>query len=70
MYSKLDMSNFFAKVVGVQDTSFLIPVREGPGPNDTRRPKDCHLSNKVLEDLGIDAKEEVSFTEWFSSHLA
>lgn len=66
VYTKLDISKFYAQQLGIEDTSFLIPVREGPKPGETRRPRDCHLSTEALKALGIDTKEEESFESWFS----
>ena len=62
--SKLDISLFYAKQLGITDVDFLRPVREGPKPSETRRPRDCHLSNSVLESLEIDVREEESFESW------
>jgi S-adenosylmethionine synthetase len=70
VYTKLEISQFFAKCLNIEDTSFLIPVTEGPKPGDTRRPRDCHLSNAALEKLGIDTSEGTSFETWFSKELA
>lgn len=66
VYTKLDISNFYAKQLGIDDTSFLVPVREGPKPGETKRPRDCHLSVAALQKLGIDTREEESFESYFS----
>ena len=64
--TKLDMSLFYARHLGITDTDYLMPIREGPKPSEVRRPRDCHLSNSVLETLQIDTAEEETFESWFS----
>jgi S-adenosylmethionine synthetase len=71
VYSKLDMSNFLASCLGIDNAAdFLVPVREGPKEGETRRPRDCHLSNGALEELGIDTREEETFEQWFRRELS
>jgi S-adenosylmethionine synthetase len=67
VYTKLEISQFYAKQLGIEDTSFLTPVTEGPKEGETKRPRDCHLSNAVLESIGIRTHEEESFESWFSN---
>lgn len=70
MWSKLDISYFYAECLGIKNTDFLEPVREGNLPGQTRRPRDCHLSISALQDLGIDTSETESFESWFRRELS
>jgi len=70
VWTKLEISLFFAKQLGITDTSFLEPVKVGNQPGETRRPRDCHLSVRALKKIGIDCSEEQSFEEWFTKDLS
>jgi S-adenosylmethionine synthetase len=68
--TKYDICLFFAKTLGIQNIETLLePVRQGNLPGETRRPRDCHLSNKALEQLGIDVREDQTFFDWFTAYL-
>ncbi|KAK4053208.1 hypothetical protein OIO90_003982 [Microbotryomycetes sp. JL221] len=46
-------------------------VTTGPKPGETVRPRDCHLSNKELQQVGIDTSTvdfEDWWQQWFASH--
>lgn len=68
--TKYDICITFARILGIDGVETLLePVRQGNLPGETRRPRDCHLSNSKLESLGIDAGEEQSFESWFKEYL-
>lgn len=69
VWTKLEISYLFAKLLNITDTSFLEPVKVGNQPGETRRPRDCHLSVDALKKIGIDCSEEESFEEWFTKNL-
>ncbi|GAA5881432.1 hypothetical protein JCM16303_005647 [Sporobolomyces ruberrimus] len=48
----------------LDEAGWLIRDDAGPQPGDTIRPKDCHLSNRALEALGIDCSTAVTFGQW------
>ncbi|GAA5824175.1 hypothetical protein JCM11251_001552 [Rhodosporidiobolus azoricus] len=47
----------------------LVSVDVGPGPGETIRPRDCHLSNREIENLGINTKT-VDFESWWKQYLS
>ncbi|TNY20496.1 RmlD-like substrate binding domain-containing protein [Rhodotorula diobovata] len=46
----------------------LVRVSEGPKPGETVRPRDCHLSNRAIEALGIDTTA-VDLEAWWREYL-
>ncbi|GAA5916558.1 hypothetical protein JCM6882_002539, partial [Rhodosporidiobolus microsporus] len=46
----------------------LVSVDVGPGPGETIRPRDCHLSNREIEKLGINTAT-VDFEAWWREYL-
>merc|ERR1712080_195266 len=71
MYTKYDMAQILARVrqppLEVGDN--LVRVDEGPKPGETVRPRDCHLSNRAIEALGIDTTT-VDFETWWRAYLS
>ncbi|KAK9898772.1 NAD(P)-binding protein [Cystobasidium minutum MCA 4210] len=68
--TKYGISLLFSRILGIEGTEKLLePVRQGNLPGETRRPRDCHLSNAKLESLGIDTSEGKSFESWFEEYL-
>lgn len=68
LYTKYSIARFFAELVGA-GSDHLVQQSEGPGPNDTVRPRDCHLSNQELSNLGVDCSA-VSFEDWWRAYVA
>ncbi|GAA5874147.1 hypothetical protein JCM3774_006751 [Rhodotorula dairenensis] len=71
MYTKYDMARVLARVHQpvLEIDENLVRVDEGPKPGETVRPKDCHLSNRAIEALGIDTST-VDFESWWRAYLS
>lgn len=67
-FSKLDMARLFAKLLGVS-SDHLVAVSDEPGPGETPRPRDCHLSTAALEKLGIDVNPAQGFESWWAQYF-
>ena len=67
-FSKLDMANIFARLLGVP-TDHILSVSDAPSPGDTPRPRDCHLSTAALEKLGVDVKPAMPFEEFWRLYV-
>ncbi|GAA5913930.1 dTDP-4-dehydrorhamnose reductase family protein [Sporobolomyces salmoneus] len=66
-FTKYEISQIFARSHSpplVLEDNWFVRDAAGPQPGDTVRPKDCHLSNRALEQLGIDCKTAQTFEEW------
>ncbi|BGP55459.1 hypothetical protein JCM8202v2_003063 [Rhodotorula sphaerocarpa] len=70
VFTKYEMATILAQAhsppLDTQDN--LMRVDEGPKPGETVRPKDCHLSNRAIESLGINT-HTVDFTTWWQEYL-
>jgi S-adenosylmethionine synthetase len=62
------MALMFARLLDVPKDN-IVPVG-APKPGDTPRPRDCHLSTKSLEALGVQVQAEKSFEDWWTSYFA
>ncbi|GAA5829492.1 hypothetical protein JCM3766R1_001123 [Sporobolomyces carnicolor] len=65
--TKYEISQVFARSHSpplVLEDEWFARDAAGPQPGDTVRPKDCHLSNRALEALGIDCNTAKTFEEW------
>lgn len=71
-YTKYTISLIFAGLLGLsqQATQNLIPQPDGPKPgsSETIRPKDCRLSNRALDRLGIRI-QTADFSDWWKEYL-
>ena len=67
--TKLDMAHTFARLLQLP-TDHIQAVSDEPKPGDTPRPRDCHLSNAALEQLGVDVRAAVSFEAWWAAYFA
>lgn len=69
-YTKYSMVMLMADLVDLPPhrRSNLICVLDSPKSGQTPRPRDCHLSNKSLERLGIKV-ETTDFKEWWKANL-
>merc|ERR1711939_29431 len=56
-WTKYLIAKFFCELVD-KDSEMLEPVNVGPdvAKGETIRPRDCHLSNRAIEALGVDTK--------------
>lgn len=67
-FTKFEISEVFAKVhvppLQLDEREWFLRDSLGPQPGDTVRPKDCHLSNRALEVLGIDCTPRQTFEQW------
>lgn len=62
--TKYDICQRFGEVMGLS-TAGIEPSTEGSNASDSaRRPYDCHLSTRRLEQLGIDVST-CDFTAWW-----
>ncbi|GAA5989543.1 hypothetical protein JCM10908_000524 [Rhodotorula pacifica] len=70
MYTKYDMAKIFARVhePALEVGDNLVRVDDGPKPGQTVRPRDCHLSNRAIEALGIETST-VDFESWWRAYL-
>ncbi|BGO94059.1 hypothetical protein NBRC10512_003692 [Rhodotorula toruloides] len=70
LYTKYTISRLFAELHNppLKLGDNLVRVTEGPKPGETVRPKDCHLSNRAIEALGIDTRT-VDFEQWWTEYL-
>ncbi|KAG0150935.1 hypothetical protein CROQUDRAFT_651787 [Cronartium quercuum f. sp. fusiforme G11] len=66
-YTKFSIAMIFANLLGISGDN-IVRVSEGPKPGDTIRPRDCHLSTRALESLGIDIST-VGFEDWWKTEL-
>lgn len=72
LYTKYSIALLFASLLGSSASSakdHLVAIKNGPGPGETVRPRDCHLSNAKLEALGVDTTA-TDFEEWWSRELS
>ena len=67
--TKLDMARTFARLLNLP-TDHIQAVSDEPKPGDTPRPRDCHLSNAALEQLGVDTQAAASFEAWWAAYFA
>ncbi|KAH9811866.1 hypothetical protein DFH28DRAFT_1178565 [Melampsora americana] len=67
MYTKYSISVIFANLLNLP-IDHLIRVSEGPKAGETIRPRDCRLSTKSIEELGIDVST-VSFHDWWKNEF-
>ncbi|GAA6058099.1 hypothetical protein JCM3770_001112 [Rhodotorula araucariae] len=70
LYTKYSISLLFARLhtPPLEVGGNLVRVSEGPKPGETIRPRDCHLSNRAIEALGIDTRT-VDFEAWWADYL-
>ncbi|BGP39999.1 hypothetical protein JCM10450v2_003979 [Rhodotorula kratochvilovae] len=70
LYTKYSISLLFARLHAspLELGDHLVRVSEGPKPGETVRPRDCHLSNRAIEALGIDT-QTVDFEAWWADYL-
>ncbi|GJN89313.1 hypothetical protein Rhopal_002293-T1 [Rhodotorula paludigena] len=70
LFTKYTITELFARLhhppLDLGDN--LVRVSEGPKPGETIRPRDCHLSNRAIEALGIDTNT-VDFEQWWTTYL-
>ncbi|GAA6013045.1 hypothetical protein JCM11491_000951 [Sporobolomyces phaffii] len=66
--TKYEIAKIFALAhsppLDLDEHEWFLRDGEGPRPGDTIRPRDCHLSNRALEGLGIDCTPAQTFEEW------
>ncbi|KAL0578224.1 hypothetical protein V5O48_003761 [Marasmius crinis-equi] len=69
-YTKYEMCLTFAKILGVPH-GHINPDAEPPkGASAASRPRDCQLSTKETEELGIEGGLGLSiFEEWWTAYL-
>ncbi|BGP24566.1 dTDP-4-dehydrorhamnose reductase [Rhodotorula toruloides] len=70
LYTKYTISLLFSKLHNppLELGDNLVRVTHGPKPGETIRPRDCHLSNRAIEALGIDTRT-VNFEQWWTEYL-
>ncbi|CAH7687317.1 hypothetical protein BY996DRAFT_8385599 [Phakopsora pachyrhizi] len=71
-YTKYSISLTFSRILNLSQTSIsnLVRVYDPPKSDEsTVRPKNCRLSNRSIEELGIDTSKTVSFEDWWKDHL-
>jgi S-adenosylmethionine synthetase len=66
--TKYTMATTFADILGLS-SDCLVRKSDPPGPEETPRPRDCHLSNAVLASTGISVTEQHTFREWWTAYL-
>lgn len=67
-YTKYEMCQLFAEILGLP-LEGMEPNTEGNDPNaSVQRPYDCHLSTRVLKELGIDVSTQ-DFEGWWRREL-
>lgn len=63
-FTKYEIAQLFAEIMGLSPAN-IHPNTEGNDPNVTvQRPYDCHLSTKLLKDIGIAVLTQ-DFTAWW-----
>ncbi|KAI9489002.1 RmlD-like substrate binding domain-containing protein [Zychaea mexicana] len=67
MYTKYTMCETFAKILN-SSIDHIRPQNEISSSAATSRPKDAHLSNDRLKQVGIDTKH-VPFEQWWTTYL-
>ncbi|EGG03146.1 uncharacterized protein MELLADRAFT_90437 [Melampsora larici-populina 98AG31] len=67
MYTKYSIAVVFANLLNLPIDN-LVRVSEGPKAGETIRPRDCRLSTKSIETLGIDVST-VSFEDWWKNEF-
>lgn len=67
MYTKYSIAVVFANLLNLPIDN-LVRVSEGPKAGETIRPRDCRLSTKSIEALGIDVST-VSFEDWWKTEF-
>ncbi|GAA6027212.1 hypothetical protein JCM8097_002489 [Rhodosporidiobolus ruineniae] len=70
LYTKYTISQLFASLHSppLELGDNLVQVTEGPKPGETIRPRDCHLSNREIEKLGIDTTT-MDFEQWWKEYI-
>ncbi|KAI8140380.1 RmlD-like substrate binding domain-containing protein [Fennellomyces sp. T-0311] len=68
LYTKYTMCEVFAKILNVP-IGHLRPQNEISSSAATSRPKDAHLSNARLTEVGIDTTQ-VPFEQWWTTYLS
>ncbi|GAA5961836.1 hypothetical protein JCM3765_004090 [Sporobolomyces pararoseus] len=67
-FTKFEISQIFARShsppLVLDEEEWFVRDSAGPQPGDTIRPKDCHLSNRALKELGINCSTARTFEEW------
>jgi len=67
LYTKYKIATLFAELSG-NSGQHLIAQSDAPGPEETPRPRDCHLSNAALKKAGVDCAT-VDFEKWWKLYL-
>ncbi|ODO03409.1 dTDP-4-dehydrorhamnose reductase [Cryptococcus wingfieldii CBS 7118] len=67
MLTKWDMTRIIAKHLNLPIDHITKDTTEPSGA--TPRPENTQLSNKALEELGIETREEASFEDWWAAYL-
>ncbi|KXN92146.1 Methionine adenosyltransferase 2 subunit beta [Leucoagaricus sp. SymC.cos] len=69
-FTKYEMCLIFAKILRISHSHIIPDSNPTTGAGATTRPRDCHLSTKETEDLGIEGGLGLSlFEEWWSKYL-
>ncbi|GAA5851234.1 hypothetical protein JCM8547_004176 [Rhodosporidiobolus lusitaniae] len=70
LFTKYSIAQLFASLHSppLNVGNNLIRISEGPKPGETVRPRDCHLSNREIEKLGVNT-ETVDFKEWWTEYI-
>ncbi|KAJ2702812.1 hypothetical protein FB645_004121 [Coemansia sp. IMI 203386] len=67
--TKYEMCVFFAQTLGIANTDHLVAASEPPsGAGSVQRPKNTQLSNRSLQQIGIEPSF-VSFEQWWTEYL-
>jgi len=67
-FTKYTMAKIFASCLNLAG-DHIVAVSDEPKPDETQRPKDCHLSNRALEEIGVDVRAETTFEHWWRDYL-
>ncbi|KAJ1959219.1 hypothetical protein GGI12_004450 [Dipsacomyces acuminosporus] len=67
--TKYGMCKVFAKVLGLDDISHLLPITEKPQEAVATRPDNTQLSTEALEEIGISVTC-VPFKQWWTEYLS
>ncbi len=69
-FTKYEICLIFAKILGLSHVHIIQDSNPPTGAGATTRPKDCHLSTKETEELGIEGGLGLSlFEEWWTKYL-
>ena len=68
-FTKFEMACIFADILKLSKQNLVADTEEPTGAAAVSRPKDCQLSRRVFDNLGLSVDEGVQFVDFFSKYL-